>query len=103
MTTKIAIIGAGDVGAACAFSLILNPIAGEILLVDLKTDLRDGQVQDLSDATYRGNTSTRIRAATHKEAGQCDVVVITAGAKQRSGRSSLFHIASVRKSAVERV
>jgi L-lactate dehydrogenase len=52
-TSKIAIIGAGDVGAAVAFSLILNPIAGEVIMVDIDEVKRDGQVQDLSDATYR--------------------------------------------------
>jgi L-lactate dehydrogenase len=85
LTSKIAVLGAGSVGSAVAFSLILNPIAGEILLIDPKEDMRDAQVQDLSDATYHGNTSSRIRAGTHKEAGQCDIVVITAGAKQRQG------------------
>jgi len=51
-TSRIAIIGAGDVGAAVAFALILNPLAGELLLVDVDEVKRDGQVQDLSDATY---------------------------------------------------
>jgi L-lactate dehydrogenase len=88
-TTRIAIVGAGDVGAAAAYSLILNPVAGEILLVDPKTEYRDGQVLDLSDATYRGHTSPRVRSGTHKEAGQCDVIVMTAGAKQRQGESRI--------------
>merc|ERR1711939_1154749 len=87
LTSKIAVLGAGSVGSAVAFSLILNPIAGDVLLVDPKEDMRDAQVQDLSDATYHGNSSSRIRAGTHKEAGQCDIVVITAGAKQRQGES----------------
>jgi malate/lactate dehydrogenase len=63
-----------------------NQIASEILLVDPKIEIRDAQVQDLSDATYHGNTSTRVRAAEHKEAGQCDVIVVTAGAAQKEGK-----------------
>jgi len=86
-TSQIAILGAGDVGATIAYSLIMNPVAGEILMVDPKEEVRDAQVQDLSDATFHGNTSTRVRAGTHKEAGQCDIVVITAGAKQKKGES----------------
>jgi malate/lactate dehydrogenase len=66
-----------------------NQVASEILLVDPKTELRDAQVQDLSDATYHGNTSTRVRAAEHAEAGQCDIIVVTAGAAQKKGQSSL--------------
>jgi L-lactate dehydrogenase len=86
-TSQIAILGAGDVGATIAYSLIMNPVAGDILLVDPKEEVRDAQVADLSDATFHGNTSTSIRAGTHKEAGQCDVVVIAAGAKQKKGES----------------
>lgn len=86
LTSKIAVIGAGEVGSTIAYSLILTSIAGEILLVDPQEAVRDAQVQDLSDATYHGNTSTRIRAGNHKEAGQCDIVVITAGAKQKKGK-----------------
>ncbi|KAF2126712.1 L-lactate dehydrogenase [Dothidotthia symphoricarpi CBS 119687] len=87
LTSTIAIVGAGDVGATIAYSLIMNPVAGEILLVDPKEEVRDAQVQDLSDATFHGNTSTRVRAGTHKEAGQCDIIVMTAGAKQKKGES----------------
>ncbi|USP78363.1 uncharacterized protein yc1106_05637 [Curvularia clavata] len=86
-TSQIAILGAGDVGATIAYSLIMNPVAGDILMVDPKEEVRDAQVQDLSDATFHGNTTTRVRAGKHKEAGQCDVVVITAGAKQKKGES----------------
>lgn len=89
MTSRIAILGSGEVGSTIAYSLILNPVAGEILLVDPKEDVRDAQVQDLSDATFHGNTSTQVRAGTHKEAGQCDIVVITAGAAQKKGKLSI--------------
>jgi L-lactate dehydrogenase len=87
LTSQIAIVGAGDVGATIAYSLIMNPVAGDILMVDPKEEVRDAQVQDLSDATFHGNTSTRVRAGTHKEAGQCDIIVMTAGAKQKKGSS----------------
>lgn len=87
LTSKIAVLGAGDVGSTIAYSLIMNPIAGDILIVDPKEEVRDAQVQDLSDATFHGGTTTRVRAGTHKEAGQCDIVVITAGAKQKKGES----------------
>ena len=86
LKTSIAILGCGDVGSTLAYTLILNPICSEVILVDPKTELLNAQVRDLSDATYRGNTGTRVRAGTHKEAGQADIVVVTAGAKQKHGR-----------------
>jgi L-lactate dehydrogenase len=88
LTSQIAIVGAGDVGATIAYSLILNQVAGDILMVDPKEEVRDAQIQDLSDATFHGNTSTRVRAGTHKEAGQSDIIVMTAGAKQKEGKST---------------
>lgn len=86
-------LGAGEVGSTIAYSLILKPVASEILLVDPKEDLRDAQVQDLSDASHEeGHSTTRIRAGTHKEAGQCDIVVVTAGAKQKKGERRVSNL-----------
>ena len=86
-TSRIAIIGAGDVGAAIAFACIMNHAAGEILLLDVKPTFLDAQVLDLNDAAYRGTPS--VRSGTYDEAGQCDIIVVTAGAKQRPGESRL--------------
>lgn len=92
LKSRIAILGAGEVGSTIAYSLILSPVASEILLVDPKEDVRDAQVQDLSDASHQdGASTTRVRAGTHKEAGQCDVVVVTAGAKQKKGEEARQH------------
>lgn len=40
-----------------------------------------------TDLTLLSNKSSRIRAASHKEAGQADIIVITAGAAQKKGES----------------
>ncbi|KAH7072908.1 l-lactate dehydrogenase-like protein [Paraphoma chrysanthemicola] len=89
LKTTIAVLGCGDVGATLAYTLILQSICSEVILVDPKTTLLEGQVRDLSDATYRGGSGTKIRAGTHKDAGQADIIVITAGAKQKPGESRL--------------
>lgn len=87
-SSRIAIVGVGQVGSAAAYALILGSVATELLLVDVKVDLRDGQVRDLSDVTYSLNSGTRVRSGTHHEAGQCDIVVITAGSKYSTGKGS---------------
>ncbi|KAL2192463.1 lactate/malate dehydrogenase [Corynascus similis CBS 632.67] len=91
-TSRIAIVGVGQVGAAAAYALILSSIAGELLLVDVRVDWRDGQVRDLSDVAYGINSGTRVRAATHREASQCDVVVITAGSRWSIGETNIQHM-----------
>jgi L-lactate dehydrogenase len=87
--SKIAIIGVGQVGGAAAFALTLASTASELLLVDTNTIRRDGQVRDVSDAAYSCNSVTRVRAATHHEAGQCDIVIITVGSKCTIGKKRL--------------
>ena len=84
---RIAIIGAGSVGSTCAYALLLRRITSEILLVDIDTALLNAQVQDLADAAFLSNT--KIFASTFAEAGQCDIIVITAGAKQRDGETRI--------------
>ena len=83
--SKVAIVGAGSVGATIAYALMLRDVASEIMMVDVAPDVVRGQVLDLSDANMI--TSTKVRGGTSKEAGQADVIVITAGAKQREGET----------------
>ncbi|KAJ3144779.1 hypothetical protein HDU86_001497 [Geranomyces michiganensis] len=86
MPASVAIIGGGgSVGATAAYALLLRRVASEIVLVDLDQARCEAQVLDLSDAAFLSDTS--IRTGTSKEAGQCDIVVITAGAKQRPGET----------------
>lgn len=82
---KVAIIGAGSVGATIAYAVMLRDVASEILLVDVVPEAVRGQTLDLSDANLV--TTTRIRGATSQEAGQADIIVVTAGAKQKDGES----------------
>jgi L-lactate dehydrogenase len=89
LKTTIAILGCGDVGSTLAYTLVLQPICSEVVLIDLKASLLEAQVRDLRDATYHGNSGVKVRAGTHKDAGQADIVVITAGAKQKIGESRL--------------
>ncbi|KAF3940192.1 hypothetical protein ABW19_dt0203849 [Dactylella cylindrospora] len=85
--STIAIIGAGSVGCTIAHTLMLRRVCAEVRLVDIAEDLCKAQVQDLQDATYL--TNVRIKYATSQEAGQSDIIVITAGAKQRPGETRL--------------
>lgn len=105
-TSRIAIVGAaGTIGSTIAFSLILNPVCSTILLVDPQKEVLEAQAQDLSDSTYHGSsTSTHVRTAEPKEAGQADIIVITAGAAQKEGESRTDLIGKnlkILKSAIE--
>ncbi|KAE8369798.1 lactate dehydrogenase/glycoside hydrolase [Aspergillus caelatus] len=90
--TRVAIVGVGQVGSAAAYALILGHVANELLLVDIKAELRDAQVRDLADVAYGNNSGIRVRAATYQEVGQCDIVVITAGSKHSRGETTVQHL-----------
>ena len=87
MPSSIAILGAGSVGSAIAQSLLLRRVVADIILVDIDHELCQAQVQDLSDATHLSNV--RIRQGSHADAGQADIIILTAGAKQRPGDTRL--------------
>ncbi|KAL0088503.1 lactate dehydrogenase B [Phycomyces blakesleeanus] len=83
--SRVAIVGAGAVGASTAYALMLKDVASEIMIVDVVADIVKAQTLDLSDAGLI--SSTKIRAGTNQEAGQADIIVITAGAKQKEGEA----------------
>lgn len=85
--TKVAIIGAGAVGAACASNLILLKVCSEVILVDIAEDRCEGEVLDLEDAGFV--SGVRVVKGTFAEAGQADVIVITAGIGQKPGESRI--------------
>jgi len=90
---KIAIIGAGSVGSTTAYTIMWKGVAAEIMLVDIDEKRCKGEILDLSDALPFCNPS-KINRGTTKEAGQADIVIITAGARQKPGqtRSELINI-----------
>lgn len=81
--SKVAIVGAGAVGASTAYALMFKNICSEILIVDINPEIVQAQVLDLADAASVSHTP--IRGASTEEAGQADIIVITAGAKQKEG------------------
>jgi len=82
-TTHVAIIGAGWVGASCAFALLSKGTAGRVTLTDMDEQKCQGQVLDLEDG------GGKIEVATMEEAGRADVIIITAGRAQKPGETRM--------------
>ncbi len=84
MSMKVAIIGAGAVGSACATALVLRGCAREIVVIDrtparaigLATDVRYGAT--LSPAV-------NVRSGDYSDLKGVDLVVITAGVNEKTG------------------
>ncbi|KAJ2719729.1 hypothetical protein GGI07_005029 [Coemansia sp. Benny D115] len=88
---RVSVIGGGgNVGAATAFSLIAKGVPAEVLIVDVVDKAAEGQALDIGDASFM--MPGVCRKGSFKEAGQSDVIIVTAGARQQPGepRSNLI-------------
>ncbi|CAI4222001.1 unnamed protein product [Auanema sp. JU1783] len=86
---KVTVVGVGQVGMACAYSILQQNIANEICLVDVVPDKLKGEMMDLQHGlaftrhcTVRADTDYSITAGSK-------ICVITAGARQREGETRL--------------
>jgi L-lactate dehydrogenase len=85
---RIAMIGAGHVGATAAYALMLRGLFSEIVLIDANLALADAEAADLSDADALAR-SARIWAGDYADAADAQVAVLTAGAATQGGQSRL--------------
>ena len=87
---KVMIVGTGNVGASIAFSILNQRTAvNELVLTDILAKDAEGEAMDLIDALAVAPSYVKIHSGTYKDARDCDVVVITAGAAQKPGETRL--------------
>ncbi|MDR9402407.1 MAG: L-lactate dehydrogenase [Halothece sp. Uz-M2-17] len=85
---KGVIIGAGQVGMACAYSLLIQNTLDELVIIDVNQEKLKGEVMDLTHGLPFVEP-TQVYAGTMESAVDADIVIITAGAKQKPGQSRL--------------
>lgn len=81
---KVAIIGAGAVGATAAYTLAHSGQCHKILLYDIVPEVAIGKALDIAQSTMYSPRGTIVEAALRPEQiTDCDVVVITAGVPRK--------------------
>jgi len=87
---KVAIIGAGNVGAHIASAAVNKNLAAEFLLVDQNEEFEKAQVLDLCDSLLFSHNS-RVYSAdfSDEKVQEADIFVITAGVNQKPGETRL--------------
>jgi L-lactate dehydrogenase len=86
---KGVIIGLGQVGMACAYSMLIQNCFDELILQDIAEDKVKGEVMDLNHG-MPFLEPTDLKAGTVADVGRdADIVIITAGASQKPGESRL--------------
>ncbi len=88
---KVTIVGCGAVGIACAYSILNQGIASEIVLLDIPAAEAKvcGEVADLVHGSAFAPRTTIRGGADHALSAGSTVVVVTAGARQNPGESRL--------------
>jgi L-lactate dehydrogenase len=88
-TSKLAIVGAGAVGTTLAYASLMRGVARTVALLDINSAKVEAEVLDLQhgiqfvpQANVEGSDDPSVCAGA-------DVVVVTAGAKQKPGQSRM--------------
>jgi malate dehydrogenase len=87
MKKKVAIIGAGNVGATLAHMIVMKGLA-DVILFDIVEGIPQGKALDILESAPLWNVSVSIQGTNSmKDIHQSDIIVITAGSARKPGMS----------------
>lgn len=78
-TRKVAVLGVGHVGAHCAYSLAIQGIVDELVLIDKNEQKAISECQDLRDAVLYMPHNVKVKVGTFADLADCDVIVNSIG------------------------
>ncbi len=88
MGYKVAIIGAGFVGASAAYAMSINNLVSELVLIDVNKEKAYGEALDISHGlSFAGHM--KVYSGEYSDVKDCDVIVVTAGAARKPGETRL--------------
>ena len=85
---KITIIGSGSVGATIAYTLTIQGLASDIVMVDINQEKSLGEALDIRQGVPFCNPCS-VYAGTYADAAGSDIVIITCGVARKPGQSRL--------------
>jgi len=85
---KVSIIGCGNVGVRYVYALMIKGIARQIVMVDMDRRRLEGEVMDLSHGVPYIHP-VEVVCGEYSDIKNSDMVVITAGKKQKPGQSRM--------------
>ncbi len=86
--SRVVIVGAGAVGTTCAYTLQISGTARQIVMIDLDTKHAQAEIMDLNHGLFF-TPPVDIRLGDYADCKDADIVIISAGAKQKPGQSRL--------------
>ncbi len=88
-TSKLGIVGAGAVGSTMAYAALMRGAARTVALLDVNKAKVEAEVLDLSHGIQFMSMAEVMGSDDVSVMADCDVVMFTAGAKQKPGQSRL--------------
>ncbi len=86
---RIAIVGAGSVGATAAYACILRGVAEELVIYDVDGAKAEAQALDLAHGVQFARMAAVRSTTDPKGCAGADIVVLAAGAKQKPGQTRM--------------
>lgn len=96
---KIVVIGAGNVGEAIAYTLMVRVQANDIVLIDVNEDRAKGAALDIAHGTSFFK-QVWVRQGGYEECEDAQMIIITAGIARKPGQTRL-DLAKINVSIVE--
>ncbi len=85
---KITIIGTGSVGSTIAYTLAVNGLASEIVMIDINHEKALGEALDIRQGTPFCNPCS-VYAGSYSDAVGSNIVIVTSGIARKPGQSRL--------------
>ncbi len=85
---RAVIVGAGHVGATCAYSLQLSGLVSEIILINHNQERARGEAMDLNHGMLFSRP-VQVWAGDFEDCAGADIVILAAGIPQQPGESRL--------------
>ena len=85
---KIVVIGAGNVGEAIAYTLMVRVQANDIVLIDVNEDRAKGAALDIAHGTSFFK-HVWVRTGGYEECADAQMIIITAGVARKPGQTRL--------------
>lgn len=88
MSRKVTIIGAGSVGSTIAYTLTMEDLTSQIVMIDVNKEKAEGEVMDIAQGTsFRDPIS--LVAGDYEDAKDSDIVIITSGIARKPGQTRI--------------
>jgi L-lactate dehydrogenase len=88
-TMRIAIVGAGSVGATAAYACLLRGVAEELVIYDVDAAKAEAQALDLAHSVQFARMAAVRSTVDPEGCAGADIVVLAAGAKQKPGQTRM--------------